>query len=117
MKRILLIFFLLIINCVSNNSHKLSCESNGKIDFMYINIPCEECVSIIDNFFGNEENIFSYDMIRNKESHIIINYCYNYRKTSPSKIEKRLTDNNFAINQALTEAQKSKLIELCCIIK
>ena len=117
MRKNFLIIFLLFINCVSNSSQKLSCEDNGKIDFLYINIPCEECVTTINSFFENDENIFSYDMIRNKESHVIINYCYNYKKTSPSKIEKSLTDNIFAINKTLTGAQKAKLNDLCCMVK
>ena len=114
MKIFILIIFLLFINCASNSNQKSSCQNNGKIDFLYINIPCEDCINVINDIFANNINIFNYEMIRNKESHIIINYCYNYKKTTPVEIEEKFSSNNFPINKQMTESQKLNLSEFCC---
>ena len=114
MRIFIFIIFLLFINCASNSNQKASCQNNGKIDFLYINIPCENCINVINDIFANDINIFNYEMIRNKESHIIINYCYNYEKTTPVEIEEKFSSNNFPINKQMTESQKLNLNELCC---
>ncbi len=114
MRIFIFIIFLLFINCASNSNQKSSCQNNGKIDFMYINIPCEKCVDLITEILDKNEYVFTYDIIRNKDSHILINYCYNYKKTTPIKIEEKFSSNNFPINKQITESQKLNLSKLCC---
>ena len=114
MNKFILSILLLLISCSSNSLQKSTCQNNGRIDFMYINIPCDDCTYLIESIFENNLNIFSYDIIRNKESHIMINYCYNYKKTAPQDIEKILTDNNFSINKPMNDIEKRRLQELCC---
>ena len=114
MNNLVLIIILLLSGCALDGKHKSTCQNNGAIDFMYIDIPCEGCVDFIEDIFKNNSHIFSYDIIRNKENHLIINYCYNYKKIRSQDIEKMLTDNNFSINQTITDIQKSELQKLCC---
>ena len=114
MNKLILILLLLLFGCAPSSLQKSTCQNNGRIDFIYINIPCDECVTLIESIFENNLNIFSYDTIRNKESHIMVNYCYNYKKITPQGIERILIDNNFPINKPMTETQKLKLSELCC---
>tara|TARA_B100000287_G_scaffold349688_1_gene338323 strand:- start:1007 stop:1354 length:348 start_codon:yes stop_codon:yes gene_type:complete len=114
MRIFIFIIFLLFINCASNSNQKSSCQNNGKIDFMYINIPCEKCVDLITEIMDNNEHVFSYDIIRNKDSHILINYCYNYKKIQSKDIEKMMTNNNFAINKSMTQNQEKYLQSICC---
>ena len=114
MNKFILIIFLLLIGYASNSTQKQTCQDSGKIDFMYVNIPCDECVNLIESIFTDHPHIFSYDIIRNKETHIIINYCYNYKKTNSQDIEETLIDNNFSINQSMTEIQEKSLQSLCC---
>ena len=62
---------------------------------MYINIPCEECVIIIEETLDLNSNIFDYNMVRNKENHILINYCYNSKNTDVFSIEKSFLRKDF----------------------
>ena len=59
-------------------------------------------------------DIFNYDIIRNKENHVLINYCYNYNNTASFIIEKKITDKGFSINEPLNADQKKLLNDLCC---
>jgi len=114
MRIFIFIIFLLFINCASNSNQKSSCQNNGKIDFMYINIPCEKCVDLITEIMDNNEHVFSYDIIRNKDSHILINYCYNYKKINSKNVEKMMINNNFSINKSMTQEQEKYLQSICC---
>lgn len=109
-----LILFLLFIGCSKINSTiKSSCSNNGNIHFMYVNVPCEECVIMIEEILDLNPNIFDYNMVRNKENHILINYCYNYQETDVLFIEKSIADIGLLVNQSL----ENKLITsktLCC---
>ncbi len=80
---------------------------------MYVNVPCEECVGMIEEILDLNPNIFDYNMVRNKENHILINYCYNYQETDVLFIEKSVTDIGLLVNQGL----ENNLITsntLCC---
>ena len=112
MKNFILIILLLFIGCASNV--EASCENSGMVDFMYINVPCDDCIPLIENIFKNNSNIFSYDIMQNRGNHIIINYCYNYKKITPQDIEKIILDNNFPINNSITSKQAQYLQNLCC---
>ena len=111
-KKIILLIILLFTGCASNNIK--TCKNHGAIDFIYINIPCEKCADLIATIFDNNIDIFNYDILHNKENYIIINYCYNYKKTTPDKIEKIIADNNFSINKRMTIEQDIYLQSLCC---
>ena len=115
MNKFILFFILLFIGCSLDNSlNNLTCENNGKIDFMYVNIPCEKCVDLIAEIMDNNEYVFSYDIIRNKDSHILINYCYNYKKINSKNVEKMMINNNFSINKSMTQEQEKYLQSICC---
>ena len=116
MNKFILIIILLFIGCAPNNFQESTCLNNGSIDFMYINIPCDECINLIENILKNNPHIFNYDITQNKKNHIIINYCYDYKKISPQNIEKIFTDNSFPINKSMTDAQNKNLQDLCCKI-
>ena len=109
-----LIILLLIISCSKiSTSNKSSCSSNGNIHFMYVNVPCEECAMMIEETLNSNLNIFDYNMVRNKENHILINYCYNSEQTDILFIEKSITDIGLLVNQNL----ENNLITsntLCC---
>ena len=80
---------------------------------MYVNVPCEECIIMIEEILDSNPNIFDYNMVRNKENHVLINYCYNSEQTDILFIEKSITDIGLLVNQNL----ESKLITsdtLCC---
>ena len=80
---------------------------------MYVNVPCEECVVKIEETLDLNLNIFDYNMIRNKETHILINYCYNSEQTDILSIEKSIADIGLLVNQNL----ENNLITsntLCC---
>ena len=114
MNSLVLIIILLLSGCALDSKHKSTCQNNGAIDFMYIDIPCEECVDFIEDIFKNNSHIFSYDIETVSEHLLFINYCYNYKKITSQNIENMLTDNNFSINQTITDSQEDKLRELCC---
>ncbi len=109
-----LIILLLAMGCTTISSdNKSSCSKNGNIHFMYVNIPCEECVMMIEEILDSNPNIFDYNMVRNKENHILINYCYNSEQTDILFIEKSISDIGLLVNQNL----ENKLIisdTLCC---
>ena len=52
-------------------------------------------------------------MVRNQDSHILINYCYNPKETDILFIEKSISDIGLLVNQALGS---SNIISdnLCC---
>ena len=110
----ILILFLLFIGCSKiNPTIKSSCSNSGNIHFMYVNVPCEECVIMIEEILDLNPNIFDYNMVRNKENHILINYCYNSQETDVLFIEKSIADIGLLVNQGL----ENKLIisnTLCC---
>ena len=108
------IILLLLIGCSKiNSSNKENCGDHGEFDFMYIYVPCEECVVTIEEILDSNPNIFDYNMVRNKENHIIIYYCYNHKETNVLFIEKSIIDMGLSINQN-TGAQKIKSNVLCC---
>ena len=114
--KFLLIVFLLLTGCAQNNLNreKPTCQNEGMIDFMYINIPCEGCLDIIKDIMDENLEIFNYEIIQNKENHILINYCYNYSSTSAATIEESLLNKGFPINQSMTEQQQNTLQTMCC---
>ena len=109
-----LILFLLIIGCSKISSPKTdSCAKNGDIHFMYVSIPCEECAFAIEETLDSNPNIFDYNMVRNKENHILINYCYNSKKTDVIFIEKSIAEMGLSINQSIS-GRLDNLNTLCC---
>ena len=109
-----LILFLLFIGCSKINSPiKSSCSNNGNIHFMYVNVPCEECVIMIEEILDLNPNIFDYNMVRNKENHVLVNYCYNYQETDFLFIEKSISDIGLLVNQPIGN-QNINSDNLCC---
>ena len=111
---VLTVCFLLILGCSSLNKAFPTCKNNGTVDFMYINIPCDNCLDIIIEIMESNSDVFNYDIIRNKESHVLMNYCYNYNNTSSFIIEKKMIEKGFSMNETLNETQKKILENLCC---
>ena len=116
MKKTLLLIILLFLSCsnTSITNKSSNCQKNGTIDFLYINIPCNDCIQFIEQIIGSNNSIFDYNVIANKEKHILINYCYDYNSTTEFLIEKMFTDYGFVINQEMTEQQMTVLENLCC---
>ena len=110
----LLLFF---ISCSTNptNLKSQSCQKNGTIDFLYINIPCDSCISLVEQIMKSTDSIFDYNIIGSKDTHILVNYCYNNEKTSKLLIQELFLENGFVINQQMTESQIINLESLCCI--
>ena len=109
-----IIFIILFISCTKVGfPNKKSCANSGEIHFMYVNVPCEECVMAIEEILDLNSNIFDYNMIRNQGSHILINYCYNSKETDILFIEKSISDIGLLVNQA---HGSSNIISdnLCC---
>ena len=53
----ILILFLLFIGCSKiNPTIKSSCSNSGNIHFMYVNVPCEECVIMIEEILDLMKN-------------------------------------------------------------
>jgi len=116
MKKVLLLATLLFLNC-SNTSiinKAPNCQNNGTIDFLYINIPCNDCIHFVEGLIEDNEGIFDYNIIANKDEHILINYCYDNSSTSKLLIEEVFRDNGFIANQEMTEQQINFLENLCC---
>ena len=110
----IIIFFLLFMGCTKiEPTIKSSCSNNGNIHFMYVDVPCEECVSMIEEIFNLNSNIFDYNMVRSKENHILINYCYNSQKTNIFFIEKSISDIGLLVNQPIT-SRNINSDNLCC---
>ncbi len=109
-----IIFIILFIGCAKVGfSNKKSCANNGDIHFMYVNVPCEECVMAIEEVLDLNSNIFDYNMVRNQDSHILINYCYNSEETDVLFIEKSISDMGLSVNQA-AGSQHINSDNLCC---
>ena len=109
-----IIFIILFISCTKVGfPNKKSCANSGEIHFMYVNVPCEECVVMIEEILDLNSNIFDYNMVRNRENHILINYCYNSQETDVLFIEKSITDIGLLVNQGL-ENKLIALNTLCC---
>ena len=111
---LLTVSFLFISSCSNLSQASPTCKNNGTIDFMYINILCDNCINVIIEIMDSNSDIFNYDIIRNKENHVLINYCYNYNNTASFIIEKKLTDKGFSINEPLNADQKKLINDLCC---
>ena len=98
-----------LMSCMKFNSSSLeSCANDGEIHFIYIDAPCEECIIEIQEFFNSNSNIFDYNMVRHKENHVLINYCYNSKKTDVIFIEKNILDMGLSINGVTINSP------LCC---
>ena len=108
------ILFILIAGCSNLGSKSPTCENNGTIDFMYINIPCENCIIIVEAIMKSNPDIFDYDIIINQDNHIMINYCYNSNNISQLMIEKSILDYGFLINQPLTDKELNSLTQRYC---
>ena len=108
------ILFVLIIGCSNLGSKSPTCEKNGTIDFMYINIPCESCIMVIEEIMKSNSDIFDYDIIINQDNHIMINYCYNSSNISRLMVEKNILDYGFPINQPLTDKDRRNLTQKYC---
>ena len=105
------IIFFLLIGCTKiGPSNTNTCANNGNVDFIYIDVPCEECVIEIETILDSNSNIFDYDMVRNKENHIIIWICYHSKNTDILSIEKSITDIGLSVNQDILNTQTT----LCC---
>ena len=111
---VLTICFLFILGCSNLKKTFPTCENNGTVNFMYINIPCDNCINLIIEILESNSDIFNYDIIRNKDTHILINYCYDYNNTSSFIIEKKMIEKGFSMNETLNETQKKILENLCC---
>ena len=112
MNKIILIIVLLFIGCASNSAR--TCKNHGAIDFIYINVPCEGCIDLVNTIFANNNGIFSYDVTHNKEDNIMVTYCYDYKKINPEEIEKNMVDNNFPVNKKMNAQQEKYLKSICC---
>tara|TARA_B100001540_G_scaffold317379_1_gene350311 strand:+ start:201 stop:578 length:378 start_codon:yes stop_codon:yes gene_type:complete len=119
MYKIILLLCFFVISCSSNNIslQSQSCQNNGTIDFLYIHIPCNSCINLVEEIIESNEGIFDYNIIGNKDTHILINYCYNQNKTSKMLIQEMFLKNGFAINQQMTDMQIDDLESLCCLQK
>tara|TARA_Y100001970_G_C14158967_1_gene817354 strand:- start:910 stop:1245 length:336 start_codon:yes stop_codon:yes gene_type:complete len=108
---------LLFLGCSTNTAttkDSPNCQNSGTIDFLYINVPCDDCIHFVEGLIENNGAIFDYNIIANKEQHILINYCYNNSMTSKLLIEEEFRDNGFIANQEMTEKQILFLENLCC---
>ena len=110
----LLLFF---ISCSTNptNLKSQNCQKNGTIDFLYINIPCDSCISLVEEIIESNDSVFDYNIVGSKDTYILINYCYNQTRTSELLIQEMFLENGFVINQQMTASQISNLENLCCI--
>jgi len=116
----ILIILLFCLSCgtvTQNNSQ--TCENDGIINFTYINIPCKNCIYLIQDLLDSNQAIFNYDITENNfhnQIYLLINYCYNHAITSPDIIEQNLIDNGFVINGNLSEEKITLLQDRCCNI-
>ena len=116
----ILIILLFCLSCgtvTQNNSQ--TCENDGMINFTYINIPCKNCIYLVQDLLNSNQAIFNYDITENNihnQIYLLINYCYNNAITSPDIIEQNLIDNGFVINENLSEEKITLLQERCCNI-
>ena len=116
----ILIILLFCLSCgtvTQNNSQ--TCENDGIINFTYINIPCKNCIYLIQDLLDSNQAIFNYDITENNfhnQIYLLINYCYNHTITSPDIIEQNLIDNGFVINGNLSEEKITLLQDRCCNI-
>lgn len=117
MKKLLFLVVLLFLSCSANTAitkDSPNCQNSGTIDFLYINIPCDSCIGFIEQIIENNDAIFDYNIIANKDRHILINYCYN-KDTSKLLVEEMFRSSGFIINQEMTEQQLEFLETLCCV--
>tara|TARA_Y100001960_G_C14267490_1_gene630589 strand:+ start:163 stop:546 length:384 start_codon:yes stop_codon:yes gene_type:complete len=116
----ILIILLFCLGCgtvTQNNSQ--TCENDGMINFTYINIPCKNCIYLIQDILDSNKAIFNYDITENnmnEQIYLLINYCYNQTIISPDIIEQELIDNGFVINEKLSEQKITILNDRCCNI-
>ena len=116
----ILIILLFCLSCgtvTQNNSQ--TCENDGMINFTYINIPCKNCIYLIQDILDSNKAIFNYDITENnmnEQIYLLINYCYNQTIISPDIIEQELIDNGFVINDKLSEQKINILNDRCCNI-
>ena len=116
----ILIILLFCLSCgtvTQNNSQ--TCENDGMINFTYINVPCKNCISLVQDLLDSNQAIFNYDITENNihnQIYLLINYCYNNAITSPDIIEQNLIDNGFVINGNLSEEKITLLQDRCCNI-
>ena len=112
------IIILLFVSCSTlNQSKKGTCEKNGMIDFMYIHVPCNECIELINSTMKENLSIFNYEITENTangNTFILINYCYNYDTISKNRIEKDLLNKGFVLNNTLSKQQKDYLKNNYC---
>ena len=62
----ILIILLFCLSCgtvTQNNSQ--TCENDGMINFTYINIPCKNCIYLIQDLLDSNQAIFNYDITEN----------------------------------------------------
>lgn len=114
-----LLLLLLLFGCsqIAQTTSRTTCQNDGTIDFMYINIPCKECIELIKDTLDANQEIFSYDITENniyEDVFILINYCYNYNTMSSPIIEESITDKGFIISGVTSEEQKIILKNTCC---
>ena len=117
MKKLLFLVVLLFLSCSANTAtskDSSNCQNSGTIDFLYINVPCDDCIHFVEGLIEDNEGIFDYNIIANKDEHILINYCYDNNSTSKLLIEEELRDNGFIANQEATVQQINFLENLCC---
>ena len=119
MHKIILLICCFFISCSTSNTNLKSqnCQNNGTIDFLYIHIPCESCISLVEQIIESNDDIFDYNIIGSQDAYILINYCYNHNKTSKLVLQEMFFENGFVINQQMTETQIDDLDNLCCIQK
>ena len=113
-KYLMIVLFLLGCSQISQISSETTWEKEGIINFMYIKIPCEECINLIEEILSLNENVFSYDITKNNVNEnifVLINYCYNYNATSSTIIEESVVEKGFSINGMIPEEQKIILEE------
>ena len=108
------IFFILLIGCSNLGTKQPTCQNNGTIDFMYINIPCEDSIHIIEEIMESTSDIFDYNIIANQNNHIMVNYCYDNNIISQLMIEKKILEYGFPINQPLTDQELESLTKKYC---
>ena len=116
----ILIIFLFFSGCgkISQQNFQ-TCENDGMINFTYINIPCKNCIHLIQDLLDSNQAIFNYDITENNihnQIYLLINYCYNHAITSPDIIEQNLIENGFVINENLSEEKIILLQDRCCNI-
>jgi len=116
----ILIIFLFCLGCsVVNQNESQTCSEHGMISFTYINIPCKECIYLIQDILDSNKSIFNYDITDNTvhdQIYVLLNYCYNHATTSPNIIEQDLIDNGFIINENLSRQKQIVLQDRCCNI-